>query len=101
MQRWTGNGCLIEQGRSEVSAGFKWRVWGLAQGCRQIHDWEVGRRVWEGGKAREVGSNFMTTIFVFFFSFLFYVYFFGILVSISLFFTNSMRTQRRLRVMDG
>lgn len=40
-----GNGCGLGQGGSKVSGGFGWRVWGLAQGCRQIREWEV----WEGG----------------------------------------------------
>ena len=50
MQRW-GWGW----GGSEVTVGFKWRVWGLAQGCRQARKWEFGIT---GGKARRAATNF-------------------------------------------
>lgn len=53
MQRGAGNGWKLGQDRSKVSggyAGFKWRVHGLAQGCRQIHEWEVGG---EGKQGKE------------------------------------------------
>lgn len=46
-------GCGLGQGRSKVGggcAGFKWKVWGLAQGCRQIHEWEGGRVRGGGGE---------------------------------------------------
>lgn len=36
------NGCSLAKGRSKVGGGFKWKVWGLAQGCRQIHEWGKG-----------------------------------------------------------
>lgn len=83
MQRWAGggggDGWGLGKGRSKVSggcAGFKWKVWGLAQGCRQIHEWEVGLEFGgeKGGKARRVSANFMTITFVF--NFFFSVFFF-------------------------
>lgn len=51
-------------------------MWGLAQGCRQIHEWEVGLEFGgeKGGKARRVSANFMTITFVF--NFFFSVFFF-------------------------
>lgn len=51
------------QGSVRYGQGSKWKVWGLAQGCRQIHEWEEGG-VWKGGKPRRVSTNFMIIIFV-------------------------------------
>lgn len=52
MQRGARNGWKLEQDRSKVSGGFKWRVHGLAQGCRQIHEWEVGGEGKQGKKGQ-------------------------------------------------
>lgn len=46
--------------------GFQWKVWGLAQGCRQIYEWGLKRGgVWEGCKTKTVSANFLLIIFVF------------------------------------
>lgn len=55
MQKEARNGWKLEQNRSKVSggcAGFKWRVHGLAQGCRQIHEREVGGEGKQGKKGQ-------------------------------------------------
>lgn len=63
MGGWGEMGGTRERERSEVSvgcAGFKWKVWGLAQGCRQIHEWDLGGVCFaffgKGGFARQGGS---------------------------------------------
>lgn len=73
MQRGARNGWKLEQDRSKVSGGFKWRVHGLAQGCRQIHEWEVGG---EGKQGRRASAKIVTITSVFFSLFIYYVLFF-------------------------
>ena len=61
-----------DEGGSEVDAGVRWKVWGLAQGCRQIHEREGGggfRGDWAESQKR-VSANFMTSTFVFSFFFI-------------------------------
>lgn len=105
MQTWAGNGCGLGQGRLKVSggcAGFKWKVWGLAQGCRQINEWgEFGReRV-----ARQGGSVLISwqlhLYSIFFHLFFILCDFFCCILLHILLFTNGVMTELRLRVVDG
>lgn len=77
MQRLVGNrgdegSAKVSKGRrggeggARGEGGFQWKVWGLAQGCRQIYEWGLKRGgVWEGCKTKTVSANFLLIIFVF------------------------------------
>lgn len=56
-RKWVWAGTGEGQGSVEGVAGFKWKVWGLAQGCRQIHEWEVGRVLQGGGRGGWQGKE--------------------------------------------
>ena len=87
-------------GRSKVKCGgctgFKWKVWGRAQGCRQIHEWEVGRVWGEKGWQGKEGQCYFHDDYICsqFFSLFFssYVIFFCCFLLYMLLFTNGIMT---------
>lgn len=94
-----GNGCCLGQ-RSKVKCGgctgFKWKMWGRAQGCRQIHEWEVGRVWGEKGWQGKEGQCYFHDDYIcsqFFFSLFFILCdFFCCFLLYMLLFTNGIMT---------